>query len=76
MNDPKGLQIGEWHKAYPSGGITAVNVETLMLKARKLLGIVDQTAFPPWSILSKIPTGAQKEIIQLLQGLNAISTAE
>ncbi|KAL8958833.1 MAG: hypothetical protein Q9193_004184 [Seirophora villosa] len=68
--DPTGLRIAEWLKTHPPDGVTAVSVEALVLKARRLQGLVDQTAFPPGSFLGKLSADAQKEILYRLQALD------
>ena len=70
--DPTGLRIAEWLKTHPPDGVTAVSVEALILKARRLQGLVDQTVFPPGSIFGKLSLGAQKELLRRLQGLDAV----
>ena len=75
-DDPTGLQIAEWLKTYPPKNVTAVTIEALVLKARRLQGLTDSAAFPPGSILTKLSQSAQKEILGRLQTLNTvISTA-
>ena len=75
--DPTALRIADWLKTHAPKGVTAVSVEALILKARKLQGLVDQTAFPPGSIFSKLPQVARSELLHQLQGLNtAIQAAD
>ncbi|KAI4254957.1 MAG: hypothetical protein L6R42_006981, partial [Xanthoria sp. 1 TBL-2021] len=71
-DDPTGLRIAEWLKAHPPEGVTAVTVEALVLKARRLQGVMNQSTFPPGSILGKISESAQTEILHQLQGLNTV----
>ena len=68
--DPTGLRIAEWLKTHPPEGVTAVSVEALVLKARRLQGLVDQTAFPPGSIFEKLSQSAQRELLHRLEGLD------
>ena len=70
--DPTGLRIAEWLKAHPPDGVTAVSVEALILKARRLQGLVDQTVFPPGSMFGKLSEGAQRELLRRLQGLDTV----
>ncbi|KAI4188093.1 MAG: hypothetical protein LQ346_005384, partial [Caloplaca aetnensis] len=70
--DPTGLRIAEWLKTHPPDGVTAVSVEALVSKARRLQGLVDQTAFPPGSFLGKLSEDAQKEILYRLQALDTV----
>lgn len=70
--DPTGCRIAEWLKTHPPEGVTAVNVEALVFKARRLQGLVDQTAFPPGSLFSKLSENAQKELLRQLQGLDTV----
>ena len=75
--DPTGLRIAEWLKTHPPEGVTAVSVEALVLKARRLQGLVDQTAFPPGSIFEKLSQSAQRELLHRLEGLDtAILSAD
>lgn len=70
--DPTGLRIAEWLKTHPPEGVTAVSVEALVLKARRLQGLVDRTAFPPGSFFGKLSEAAQKEILYRLQALDTV----
>ena len=73
--DPKALRIADWLKTHAPKGVTAISVEALVLKARKLQGLVDRTAFPPGTIFSKLPQVAQSELLHQLQGLNTVIQA-
>lgn len=70
--DPTGLRIAEWLKTHPPEGVTAVSVEALILKARRLQGLVNQTAFPPGSIFEKLSQSAQRELLHRLEGLDTV----
>ncbi|KAL8698675.1 MAG: hypothetical protein Q9224_001744 [Gallowayella concinna] len=70
--DPTGFRIADWLKTHPPEGITAVSIEALVLRARRLSGLVDQSAFPPGSTLGKLSESAQREILQQLQGLDNV----
>ena len=50
----------------------SLSVEALVLKARRLQGLIDQTAFPPGSFLGKLSEDAQKEILYRLQALDTV----
>ncbi|KAL8633584.1 hypothetical protein Q9189_000737 [Teloschistes chrysophthalmus] len=70
--DPIGFRIADWLKSYTPEGVTAVSVEALILKARRLQGLVNQSAFPPGSTFGKLSEGAKTEILHRLQGLNTV----
>lgn len=75
-DNPTDFQISDWLKTYPPKNVTAVTIEVLVLKARRLQGLTDSAAFPPGSILTQISQSAQKKILGRLQTLNSvISTA-
>jgi len=73
--DPTALRVADWLKTHAPKGVTAISVEALVLKARKLQGLVDRTAFPPGSIFSKLPQVAQSELLHQLQGLDTVIQA-
>lgn len=76
-DDPTGLQIADWLKTYPPKHVTAVTIEALVLKARRLQGLTESAVFPRGSILNKLSRPAQEEFLEKLQMLNTvISTAE
>lgn len=70
--DPTGMRIAEWLKTHPPEGVTAVSVEALVLKARKLQGLVDHTAFPPGSTFGRLSESAQRELLDRLQSLDTV----
>lgn len=70
--DPTGSRIADWLKSYAPEGVTAVSVEALILKARRLQGLVNQSAFPPGSTFGRLSEGAKTEILRQLQGLNTV----
>lgn len=73
--DPTGMQIAQWLKTYPPKNVTAVDIEAVVLKARRLQGLVDENAFPPTSMFRKLSIPAQQEILRQLQGLNSVVSA-
>ncbi|OCL01655.1 hypothetical protein AOQ84DRAFT_443881 [Glonium stellatum] len=73
--DPTGIQIAQWLKTCPPKNVTAVDIEAVVLKARKLQGLVDENAFPPTSMFRKLSPPAQQEIFRQLQGLNSVVSA-
>ncbi|MCJ1378594.1 hypothetical protein MMC17_001693 [Xylographa soralifera] len=74
-DDPTGLQIANWLKSFPPAVIQDVDIEGLVLKARRLESLTDHNAMFPISILGKLSSSAQKEILARLKGLSqTIST--
>ncbi|MCJ1249463.1 hypothetical protein MMC30_006687 [Trapelia coarctata] len=66
-------QIAQWLKSNLPSGVTAVDIEALVLKAKKLQGLVGPDAhhaFPPGSILDKLSVPAKTEILRHIQGLH------
>ncbi len=70
--DPTGFRIADWLKTHSPEGVTAVTVEALILKARRLQGLVNQSAFPPGSTFGKLSESAQREVLHQLQGLDTV----
>lgn len=70
MDDPTGLQIANWLKSFPPAVIQDVDIEGLVLKARRLESLTDHSALFPGSILGKLSASAQKEIFEKLTGLS------
>jgi hypothetical protein len=71
-DDPKGLQIADWLKSFPPPVIHNVDIEALVLKARRLQDIQEHSTFFPGSILGRLPASAQAEILQGLWGLSQV----
>jgi len=69
-DDPTGLQIANWLKSFPPAEIQDVDIEGLVLKARRLESLTDHSALFPGSILGKLSSSAQKEIFESLTGLS------
>ena len=63
-------QIAQWLKVNLPAHVIGVDIEALILKAKKLRGLVEPTAFPPGSLLSKLSVSAKSEIIAEIQGLH------
>ena len=71
-DDPTGLQIANWLKCFPPSVIQDVDIEGLVLKARRLERLTDHSALFPGSILGRLSSFAQKEIFEKLTGLSQI----
>ncbi|KAL9094149.1 MAG: hypothetical protein Q9165_003564 [Trypethelium subeluteriae] len=71
-DDPTGLQIAHWLKAFPPRNLLAVNIEAVVLKARRLQELHDTQAISPGSLLSKLPSAAQSQILRELRGLHSV----
>ena len=74
-DDPSGLQIANWIKSFPPKAIKGVDIEGLVLKARKLEGLKNEAELFPGSILGKLPPSAQSEILKRLWGLSNVVTS-
>ncbi|KAL8710937.1 MAG: hypothetical protein Q9220_004536 [cf. Caloplaca sp. 1 TL-2023] len=68
-DDPTGLQIANWLKSYPPDVVKDVDIEALVLKARRLENLDSEGFFFPGTVLGKISGSAQKEILRRLWGL-------
>ncbi|KAL9068740.1 MAG: hypothetical protein Q9157_006402 [Trypethelium eluteriae] len=71
-DDPTGLQIAHWLKAFPPRNLLAVNIEAVVLKARNLQELHDTQAISPGSALSKLSPAAQSQILRELRGLHSV----
>jgi hypothetical protein len=69
-DDLDGLQISNWLKTNAPRNVTAVHIEAIVLKARRLQRNLDRDALMPNSVLSKLSSSAQNEIIRHLQSLD------
>ena len=70
-DDPSGLQIANWLKSFPPRVIRGVDIEGLILKARRLEDLNTQDVFYG-STLGKLSQVAQTEILQQLCGLTQV----
>ncbi|RPA80706.1 hypothetical protein BJ508DRAFT_415189 [Ascobolus immersus RN42] len=81
IDDPTGLQLANWLKSYAPRGVHAVDIEGIVLKARRLQGLSGEYKdFFPGSTLSKLSEAAQREIAEKLMELdqtvsNSVSAA-
>jgi hypothetical protein len=74
--DLDGIQISDWLKTNAPPHVTAVHIEAIVLKARRLQKNLDHNAFPQDSTLRKLSQPAQLEILKRLQSLDTqIATA-
>lgn len=75
-DDLTGLEIADWLKTAPPKNVTAVGIEGVVTKARRLQGLVDNHAFPASSIFGKLSLAAKQEILRQFRGLDTVmSTA-
>ena len=72
LDDLDGLQIAEWLKANTPKNISAVQIEAIVLKARRIQKNLDHNALPSNSILRKLSQPAQLEILKELESLDTI----
>lgn len=70
MDDPTGLQLANWLKSYAPKEVQSVDIEGLVLKARRLQGLGEYKDLFPGSTLSKLSDSAQKEIAERLMELD------
>jgi len=71
-DDLTGLEIANWLKTAPPMNITAVRIEAIVTKARRLQGLVQgpDRVFPAGSVLGKLSQPAQTEIIRAFRTLD------
>jgi hypothetical protein len=69
-DDPTGLQIANWLRSFPPSIIQDVEIEGLVLKARRLEGLKKINTLFTGSILGKISQSAQVEITERLSALS------
>lgn len=73
--DLTGRQIADWLKTAPPESVTAVNIEAVVTKTRRLQNSLSSEAFPPGSLLSKLPLHEQQLILRELQNLHTTMSA-
>ncbi|KAF4975868.1 hypothetical protein FZEAL_7401 [Fusarium zealandicum] len=69
-DDVTGLQIAEWLKTAPPKNVTAVSIEAIVLRARRIQGALKDSAFPTGSLFDKLSESARMEILRSLHHLN------
>ncbi|KAG4433056.1 hypothetical protein IFR05_011450 [Cadophora sp. M221] len=69
-DDPTGLQIADWLKSFPPKTIQDVDIEALVLKARRLENIQEYNCFFPGSVLGRLPPASQEQILGGIWGLS------
>jgi serine/threonine protein kinase len=75
-DDPTGLQIANWLRSFPPATIQDVDIEALVLKARRIEGFKNIETLFTGSILGEISNSAQVEIANRLSALSgAVSDA-
>lgn len=70
--DITGFQIANWLKSFPPAVIQDVDIEALVLQARRLEGLKTKEQIFPGTILGKLSPPAQREILQSIQGLSRV----
>jgi hypothetical protein len=71
-NDITGLEIAEWLKTAPPASVTAINIEAIVQKARRIQSVAESDIFPAGSIFNKLSKSAQSDIIRSIQNLNTV----
>lgn len=74
-DDVTGLQIAEWLKAAPPKNVTAVSVEAIVSRARRMQGVLKDGAIPTGSVFEQLSDRAKDEIIRCLRSLDTVMAA-
>ncbi|KAK0707028.1 hypothetical protein B0T26DRAFT_744079 [Lasiosphaeria miniovina] len=76
--DVTGLQVASWLKTAPPENVTAVSIEAVVSRARRMQSALRDGAFPPGSMFERLSAPARAEILRCLRGLNTVmaSSAE
>ena len=72
VDDLDGLKISDWLKTNAPPNVTAVNIEAIVLKARRLQKTIDHNVFTQNSIFKKFPESTQAEVLRELQALDTV----
>ncbi|KAA8911285.1 kinase-like domain-containing protein [Sphaerosporella brunnea] len=72
VDDPTGLQIANWLKSFSPKNIRAVDIEGLVLKARRLEGLKEHQTLFPGSLLGSLSESAQREVAERLRDLSDV----
>ncbi|KAG6353630.1 hypothetical protein INS49_005338 [Diaporthe citri] len=76
-DDVTGREIADWLKTAAPKNVTAVDIELVITRARRLQGLLDGQGYADSSVFSRLSEPARQEIVRQLQGLNTVmSTAE
>ncbi|GKU05625.1 hypothetical protein FLAG1_06314 [Fusarium langsethiae] len=76
-DDVTGLQIARWLKTAPPKNVTAVSIEAVVSRARRIQGVLKDGAFPTGSLFEQLSKPARDEILRGIHGLNtAMATCE
>lgn len=73
-DDVTGLEIAEWLKTAAPANVTAVGIELVVTRARRLQGLLDNEVFADSPVFSQLSPSAKQEIVRQLQGLNTVIT--
>ena len=71
-DDPKGSQIATWLKSFPPKAVKGVDIEALVMQARRLEYLKDPELYFPGRILGKLSAPVQKEILDRCWGLSKV----
>ncbi|KAF5008703.1 hypothetical protein FDECE_5030 [Fusarium decemcellulare] len=74
-DDVTGLQIARWLKTAPPKNITAVSIEAIVSRARRMQGALKDGAFPTGSVFEQLSKPARDEIVRGIRGLNTVMAA-
>ncbi|KAF5724179.1 hypothetical protein FMUND_1081 [Fusarium mundagurra] len=77
-DDVTGLQIATWLKTAPPKNVTAVSIEAIVSRARRIQDALKDGAFPQGSIFEQLSKPARDEIVKGIRRLNTVmaTTAE
>jgi hypothetical protein len=70
LDDVEGIEISNWLKTNAPPNVTAVAIEAVVVKARRLQGNLDDNAFTQNSMFRHLSQAAQLEILDQLQRLD------
>ncbi|KAG5796263.1 hypothetical protein H9Q69_004689 [Fusarium xylarioides] len=77
-DDVTGLQIATWLKTASPKNVTAVSIEAIVSRARRIQDALEDGAFPQGSIFEQLSKPARDEIVKGIRRLNTVmaTTAE
>ncbi|WXC58110.1 hypothetical protein SNK03_004008 [Fusarium graminearum] len=71
-DDVTGLQIANWLKTAPPKNVTAVSIEAVVSRARRIQDALKDGAFPEGSLFEQLSKPARDEILRGIHGLNTV----
>ncbi|KAG9502168.1 hypothetical protein J7337_004993 [Fusarium musae] len=74
-DDVTGLQIATWLKTAPPKNVTAVSIEAIVSRARRIQDALKDGAFPQGSVFEQLSKPARDEIVKGIRRLNTTMAA-